>query len=393
MKLLLVALFCMVVPVAYAGEALTPAQIDQIQQLGKATLANDGLAGLSIGVARGAEVRSFAFGSADLENDVPVAAGSLFRTASISKWMTATAALRLVEVGKLDLDAPVQRYCTQYPEKQWQVTTRHLLSHLGGVRHYHGANGEPRDTDEQRRALDELVRIEQARQYTRYTDVTAPLDAFKDDALIAEPGTRFQYTSPGYRLLGCVLEGAAKAPYRSLMRELVFKPAGMATITEDDARTLVKGRVRGYAKENGVLVHAQFRDVSENLPAGGHLASAEDLVRFASAFNSDKLVRLSTRDLMIARPKLKDGSSVPFAPPTLGLGAESYYGMGIFVGSLNGEQLLMHSGSQAGTTTELLLAPKSDVAVAVMTNVNGWRGAHALTTKVLEIVRAPRARE
>jgi serine beta-lactamase-like protein LACTB len=387
MKRLLAALLCVAVPLAQANDTLAPEQIDQIQQLAKAALAKDTLPGLAIGIAKGGKTWSFAFGSADIENDVPVGAGSLFRTASISKWMTATAALRLVDAGKLELDAPVQAYCPQYPEKEWRITTRHLLSHLSGVRHYHGSNGEPRETDEQRRALEELMRTEQSRQYTRYTDVITPLDAFKGDALTFEPGTRFQYTSPGYRLLGCVLEGAAKSPYRTLMRELVFKPAGMATITEDDSRTIVKGRVAGYAKENGMLVRAQFRDVSENLPAGGHLASVEDLVRFASAFNSEKLLRPASRDLMLARPKLRDGSAVPFAPSYFGLGAEAYYGMGVFVGALNGEQVVMHSGAQAGTSTGLLLAPKSDIAVAIMTNVNGWGGAHALATKVVEIVR------
>jgi serine beta-lactamase-like protein LACTB, mitochondrial len=385
-SLLLAVLLCIAVPVGQAAEGLSPRQIEEIQNLGKAVLAKDALPGLSIGVAVGGRTWSFGFGSADLENDVPVGARSMFRTASISKWMTATAAMRLAEAGKLDLDAQVQDYCPQYPKKEWPITVRHLLVHHSGVRHYHGANGEPRETDEQRRALDRLLQAEQSTQHTRYTDVIAPLDAFKDDALVFQPGARFHYTSLGYRLLGCILEGAAKAPYRTLMRELVFDPAGMATITEDDARTMVKHRVSGYSKESGVLGRAQFRDVSGNLPAGGHLATAEDLVRFAAAFNSEKLVQRTTRERMLERPRLSDGSSVPFAPPFFGMGAEAYYGMGVFVGSMNGERLVMHTGGQAGTSTELLLAPRANVSVAVMANIDGWRGAHAIATKVLEIV-------
>lgn len=384
--LLLAALLCIAVPSAYAAEDLARRQIEEIQSLGKATLAQDALPGLSIGVAKGGRTWSFGFGSADLENDVPVDARSMFRTASISKWMTATAAMRLVEAGKLDLDAQVQDYCPQYPRKEWPIAVRHLLIHHSGIRHYHGANGEARETEEERRALDRLIQGEQSTQHTRYTDVIAPLDSFKDDALVFRPGARFHYTSLGYRVLACVLEGAAKAPYRTLMRDLVFNPAGMATIAEDDARTLVKHRVSGYAKESGVLMRAQFRDVSGNLPAGGHLATVEDLVRFAAAFNSEKLVQQATRERMLERPNLSDGSSAPFAPPYFGVGAQSYYGMGVFVRSMNGKQLVMHSGAQPGTSTELLLAPKSDVAVAVMTNVNGWRGTHAVATKVLEIV-------
>lgn len=352
----------------------------------KATLAKDGLPSLSVAVGYKGSVWSAAAGAADLENAVPATSQTLYRTASISKWMTATAALKLVEQGKLDLDAPVQRYCAQFPEKPWPITSRFLISHLSGIRHYHGANGEPRTTEEQRRTLDELTRHEQSTRYTRYTDVIAPLDAFKDDPLIFQPGTRVMYSSLGFRVLACVLEGAAQRPYRTLMRELVFTPAGMAATTEDDSLAIVPHRVSGYAKDNGSLVRAQFRDVSENLPAGGHLATPLDLVRFAIAFNDGHLVQPRTRDLMIARPKLIDGTSVPAMPPFFGFGTDAYYGMGVFVSSVAGDRFVMHPGSQNGTSTELLLVPKTNVAVAVMTNMNGWNGAHQLATQIAEIV-------
>ncbi len=73
---------------------------------------------------------------ADLENSVPVKATTVYRTASIAKPMTATAVMLLAEQGKLDLDAPIQKYCAAFPEKPWPVTARQLLGHLGGVRHY-----------------------------------------------------------------------------------------------------------------------------------------------------------------------------------------------------------------------------------------------------------------
>jgi hypothetical protein len=90
---------------------------------------------------------------------------------------------------------------------------------------------------------------------------------------------------------------------------------------------------------------------------------------------------------MIERPKLFDGTDVPDAPPYFGMGTGLYYGMGIFVGSsASGERLLMHTGRQPGASTELLLAPESGIAVAVMTNISGWDGADALAKKIAEIV-------
>lgn len=373
---------------AHAADQLSSQQIQKIQELSAATLAKEGLPGLSVAVATGNQIWSDGFGSADLEQNVAVDSHSLFRTASISKWLTATVTMRLAEQGKLSLDAPIQQYCPQFPRKQWPITARELLSHLSGIRHYHGANGEPRSTEVERRALDELIRGEESTQYTRYTDVVSTLDSFKDDPLVFQPGTRFLYTSPGYRVLGCVLEGAAHTPYRALMRQLVFAPAGMSGITEDDSQRIISYRVAGYARgPDQQLIRAPYRDMSQNLPAGGHLATAEDLVRFAAAFNSGKLVSAATREEMMKRPKLLDGRDVPDAPPYFGMGTGLYYGMGMFVGSSSwGERLLLHTGRDPGSSTELLLAPESGIAVAVMANLSQWNGTDALAKKILDIV-------
>jgi CubicO group peptidase (beta-lactamase class C family) len=185
------------------------------------------------------------------------------------------------------------------------------------------------------------------------------------------------------------MEGAAHTPYRALMRRLIFVPAGMSGITEDDSQLIIPHRVAGYAQDTDkTMIRAPFRDMSENLPAGGHLATAEDLVRFASAFNDGKLVQTRTREVMMARPKLLSGADVPDAPPYFGMGTGLYYGMGMFVGSSAwGEQLLMHTGRDPGSSTELLLAPKSRIAVAVMANMSGWNGTDSLAKKILEILR------
>jgi CubicO group peptidase (beta-lactamase class C family) len=371
-----------------AQEKLSPRQLGEIRELSASTLAKEGLPGLAIAVSKGDQIWSAGFGSADIEQGVPVDSHSMFRTASISKWMTAAAAMRLAEDGRLNIDAPIQKYCPYYPQKQWPITSRELMTQLSGIRHYHGANGEPRVTAAQRDALDALIKREQSTQYTRYTEVVPTLDAFKDDPLVYQPGTHFLYSSLGYRVLGCVLEGAAQMPYRTLMRKLIFTPAGMSTITEDDAEIITPHRVAGYAWDsNKRLIRAPFRDVSENLPGGGHLATPEDLVRFATAFNSGRLVQSKSRDLMVQRPKLIDGSEVPAAPPYFGMGTGLYYGMGIFVGkSPSGERLLMHTGRDPGSSTELLLAPDRGIAVAVMSNVSQWNGTDELARKILEIV-------
>jgi CubicO group peptidase (beta-lactamase class C family) len=368
---------------------LTATQIAEISQVAAEAVQTEKLPALSVAVYQDGEVWSAAFGSADLEQDVRATTQSMFRIASVTKWMTATAAMRLVEQGKLDLDVPVQRYCPQFPEKQWRLTSRQLLSHLSGIRHNYGQNGEPRNTDAEQAALAALVQKERSTQYVRHTDVFTPLNAFKDDPLLFFPGTRMQYSSLGYRVLGCVLEGAAHIPYRQLMREIVFTPAGMTAIVEDDALAIVPRRVAGYSRAlDGILSRAPYRDVSENLPAGGYLATAEDLVRFAAAFQGGALVSVETRNLMFERPQLLNGKPVAdFGGPG------RYYGMGIMVDPGEEQPALFHTGGQSGASALLFLFPNDVVAVALLTNVDGSAIREPLARRIGRIaaVGAPTA--
>jgi serine beta-lactamase-like protein LACTB len=365
-----------------ADIGLSAEQIREISEIASAALKTNNLPGLSIAVSKDNRIWSAGFGKADLEQDVPVTAQSMFRTASVAKWFTATAAMRLVEDGKLDLDVPIQQYCPQFPQKQWPITSRQLLTHMSGVRHNYGDNGEKRDSEAERQALDELVQREKNTQYTRYTDVIKPLDTFKSDPLVFQPGTRVLYSSLGYRVLGCVLEGAAQAPYRKLMRDLVFGPASMKTITEDDALAIVPHRVAGYSKApDDIIVRAAFRDVSENLPAGGWLSTAEDLARFAVAFQLGRLVKQTTRDEMLARPKLIDGTPAPnpFGNP------KYHYGFGIMVGPIDARPAWFHTGGQSGASALLFWFPDSKVAVALLANRDGSAIRESLARKIGEI--------
>ncbi len=147
-----------------------------------------GIPGLAVAVAvDGRIVYSEGFGFADLEERVPVWPTTKFRIGSVSKPLAAVALLQLVEQGKLDLDAPVQRYVPSFPDKGAPITTRMLAGHLGGIRHY--------KDDENLSAK-------------HYNNVLEGLKIFKDDPLVAPPGTKFSYSSYGFNLLSAVVQGA-----------------------------------------------------------------------------------------------------------------------------------------------------------------------------------------
>lgn len=325
-----------------------------------------GAPSLQIAIARGNQtVFQGAFGRSDIENQVMAANESLYRTASVAKWFTATAMMRLVESGKLDLDASIRQYCPEYPEKAWPITSRQLASQTGGVRGY----------------VDEDI----STFHLRYTDVISPLANFMDDPLAFEPGTQWNYSSFGYQLLGCVIQGASGKSYREAMRSLVFAPAGMTNTTADDAWSVIPGRTQGYRLQRGQpLRRADYRDVSANLPAGGYLSTATDMVRFVTAYRDD-LLSAESRSLMetpllLETTEVRSEKSWRDAIPS-----EGQYGLGIMLFSKYGDGLFGHTGRQAGASAILLYSSKDDTAVAVMSNVKGWNGYLPFSMKLLEI--------
>jgi serine beta-lactamase-like protein LACTB len=330
----------------------------QIEKAASSFMAANSVPGISAAVVQDGElVWSEGFGMADLENFVPATSFTLFRLGSISKPITATAILQLSERGKLDLDAEVQKYCPAFPKKEWPITTRELLGHLGGIRHYNpdGKGDIPEDS---------------AKHFSSMED---SLEIFSGDALVAKPGTKFHYSTYGYTVLGCVLEGAAAEKYMDYVKENVFDPARMAETRDDNFFAIVPHRSRWYHKDKaGVVDNAGVLDSSYKIPGGGLVSSAEDMARFEIAIMANKLLKPATRDLMWTPQKTADGSQNNYA---LGWGTEKKYGLA----------LVEHTGGQQGTSTSIILVPERHAGIVVLANMDDVDSA-ALSTEILKIV-------
>jgi CubicO group peptidase (beta-lactamase class C family) len=329
-----------------ATPAITHAQIAAIRTLIHAALDSTRAPGATFAIGLGGKVVwSEGFGYADLENKVAAEPNTAYRSASIGKSMTATAAYELVEQGKLDLDLPVQKYCPQFPEKRWPVTARRLIEHTSGIRHY-------------------LPATEDAETYiTRHYDrITDALAIFAADSLRIRPGSDFLYSTWGYVLLGCVLEGAAHEEYRALMQRLVFDPSGMSDTRADDPRAVVPRRARGYVIEGGQLRNSRWADMSAKLPAGGWLTTAPDLVRFMNAWMAGKLVSRATMDTMLAVCKLNDGSTV------------DNFGHGWFIDDYHGMKAGLYGGGTPQVSGVVFFVPARDLAIAGLFDLEGIPG-------------------
>lgn len=366
----------------------------QIDELALGELKSSGLPSLQIAIGNGKSiVFEGAYGLADVENNVPATTHTKYRTASVSKWLTASAAMALADKGMLDLDKPVQVYCPQFPQKKWPVTTRQLITHTSGVRHYadYDAALASAKTEDERNRIEARRLRDQLGTYTRYTDVIGPLANFKGDPLLFMPGSDWTYSSYGYRVLSCVIQGATAKDYSSVMSELVFSPLEMANTVEDDSFAIVPHRASGYTLGEGKsLQRAELRDVSENLAAGGHLSTATDLVKFALAFDSGQLLSAEVRTLM-SRPLVNDdGPSAPTWRDVIP--SREKYGYGMMMFPEGGAVRVGHTGRQAGSSSIVILDPENHISIAVMTNAKGWNGSLELT-KAIERIASSYLRE
>jgi CubicO group peptidase (beta-lactamase class C family) len=188
--------------------------------------------------------------------------------------------------------------------------------------------------------------------------------------------SRFNYSTQGYTLVGCVIQGAAGESYADYMRRRVFDPAGMSHTVVDDRYAIVPLRTRFYHHDSaGHVVNADLLDNSYKLPGGGWLSSADDLAHFEIALLHDVLLRPTTR-------------AMAWTTQHTSSGAATGYGLGWGVDSAAGAHDVGHSGGQQGTSTAIIIDPVADRAVVVLTNMDNV-DAFQLAKEVLRLIGGP----
>lgn len=289
--------------------------------------------GFAVAVAvKGRVLWTQGYGYADLEQHVPVTPATKFRIGSVSKPLTSAAVALLWQQGKLDVDAPVQRYVSSFPDKGVVITTRQVGGHLAGIRHYN--DGE----------------IETC---AHYNNVVEALDRFKNDPLLAPPGAKFSYSSYGFNLISAVVENASGKDFLAYIHDQIFAPTGMQDTVADEVDTIVANRARFYSlQKDGTYRNAPLTDNSYKWAGGGFISTPSDLVKFGSAMLHPGLLNADALHLMFTRQHTTDG-------------ALTDYGFGWFIEDKPGERkVYQHAGGATGGSAKLLLYPDYDVVVA-----------------------------
>lgn len=302
------------------------------------------------------------YGWADREKHVPIdPAKTQFRWASISKPVTAVAALQLAENGLLDLDADIRQYVPEFPDKGEKITARQLLCHQGGIVHY--SNGKV---------------LETKKTYTDphpFADVVVALDKFKDSPLVNKPGTKYSYTTHGYILLSAVVERAGKQRFADQVHQRIAVLLGMKDFRPDYHWENIPHRASGYMRKDKERRPAdQDHDVSWKLGGGGFTSPATNLARFGIGLMQHKLVSPATEKEMwtINKPSDPQGSRP--------------YGYGFFVIERQSTRLIGHDGSQEKCKTALLFNPTTKKGIALMTN-SEWADAMKIAMTLMDVVK------
>uniref|UniRef100_A0A8D1WJQ7 Serine beta-lactamase-like protein LACTB, mitochondrial n=1 Tax=Sus scrofa TaxID=9823 RepID=A0A8D1WJQ7_PIG len=296
-----------------------------------------GAPGIVVGVSvDGKEVWSEGLGYADVENRVPCKPETVMRIASISKSLTMVALAKLWEAGKLDLDIPVQHYVPEFPEKEYEgekvsVTTRLLISHLSGIRHYekdmkkvkeeksYKALKMMKETEsDQEKDLKEKggksnekndfaakTKIEQDNEAKgrnskpckkkndfeqgelylkeKFENSIESLRLFKNDPLFFKPGSQFLYSTFGYTLLAAIVERASGYKYLDYMQK-IFHDLDMLTTVQEENEPVIYNRARFYVyNKKKRLVNTPYVDNSYKWAGGGFLSTVGDLLKFGNA--------------------------------------------------------------------------------------------------------------
>lgn len=313
----------------------------QVDGLAQAYLDAGETAGISVGIARdGRTLLAKGYGLADIENDVPATAETVYRIGSITKQFTAAAILRLVEQEELSLDSDLATLLPDFPTEGHTVTVEQLLNHTSGIPSYTSLGDPFWAVSRLDLSHDELLAL-----------VNEPSFDFA-------PGAEWRYNNTGYYLLGLILERLTERDYATLMREEIFAPLGLDATTYCGEREIIPHRAEGYDRVDGQLLNDEM--LSMNLPyaAGALCSTVGDLIAWQQALAGGEVVSAGSYEAMITPRALADGSPLT-------------YGFGLGVGELEGHARISHGGGINGFVSMLARYPDDDLDVVVLTNTGG----------------------
>jgi CubicO group peptidase (beta-lactamase class C family) len=276
-----------------------------------------------------------AYGSADLEWDIPNTTATKFRIGSITKQFTAASIMLLEERGKLKLADPIGKHLPELPAAWHTATIAQILNHTSGIYSYTS-----------------LPDGEFMRWKLTHAQV---IDRIKDKPLDFAPGEKYSYSNTGYFVLGMLIEKLSGQTYDKFLQDNIFTPLKMTDSGYDTEAAVIPRRARGYQRKDGVLINTQFLDMTIPYAAGSLYSTTHDLLTWNRALFAGKVV-------------------TPASFKKMTTPAKDNYGFGLGMAPQDGHRSISHGGGINGFTSSLATFPDDKLTVIVLNNAQGPTG-------------------
>jgi CubicO group peptidase (beta-lactamase class C family) len=261
---------------------------------------------------------------------------SCFRLASLTKQFTAMSVLQLYQAGKLSLDSPAHRYLDSMPVYSHGITLRHLLTHTSGLVDY-----------------EDLVPTTQTRQVV---DIDCLRLMNATDHLYFQPGSEYRYSNTGYAILALIVQNVSGQDFAGYLRRHIFQPLGMSsTVALEEGKSKVSDRAMGHSRKGDGWKLTDQSVTSAVLGDGGVYTNLIDYSRWITALFAHQLIPDSLQQIAWCRARLNNGLPVN-------------YGFGWHIDEIRNGPQPHHSGSSIGFRNHVLLFPKEQRAVLLLTN-------------------------
>jgi CubicO group peptidase (beta-lactamase class C family) len=269
-------MFYLAITVLWMAVFTSPAALaqtaEQIDAVVLDEMARQDIVGMAVGIVKDGRIYyARGYGHADLERTVPVTTNTIFRWSSISKTLTAAAALKLAEENPgFSLNDRVTEHVSYWPEhgNKGNIRIRHLLSHRSGIIHY---------TQRKNCYQNHSPAYSRSKHTSKYYNAKQAVEVFRNQKLCFDPGTGYKYSTFGYSLLGSAIEGGSGMCYATWVRNRIIRPLGMHSLRQ------ATGMRAGFKQEGHVMKTVYDGNAAWKLPGGGWESSILDLAKFANA--------------------------------------------------------------------------------------------------------------
>lgn len=345
---ILTAAACLTAPPRPLHAQAAESKLDALVKLTEARMKEHGVPGVALGIIVDGRESIRTLGVTNVEDPLPVTPHTVFPIASISKTFAATAMMRLVEQGKVDLRSPVRTYIPEFRVRDEaasrDVTPWHLLTHLGG---WEGqVSGPDRGTETLKNFVGTITDLMQ----------------------IAPPGQAWSYNNAGFSIAGRVIETVTGTPINRAIRDLVFQPLGLEHAGTTSGDFIVQRFAAGHTTRDGKTTLQRPFSASTSVTAGGVGLCMTDLLAYArfhmgdgTAANGERVLKRESLEQMRAPQLRKQGN-------------DDEIGLAWHIRRAGPVRTFGHGGTLGGHILLLEIVPERNFAIAILTNANtGWR--------------------